>query len=139
MPICLAKCSVTFPTNFFSVPVGHDPFNNTDEKTNDDDVYISGTLVSSDPPVSSVLRSPHMAQHDLTIVTRFSWHLELGAAEVRRVTMVMVRTEDTEEGEEPPPPTYNPQVQENPQSVPATSKEFQRKEDDLWSKIFSTS
>ena len=46
--------------------------------------------MSSDPPVSSVLRSPHMAQHDLTMVTRLTWHLELGAAEVRRVTMVMV-------------------------------------------------
>ena len=39
----------------------------------------------------------------------------------------------------PPPPTHDPLVQENPQSVPATSKEYQRKEDDLWSKIFSTS
>ena len=76
------------------------------EMTNDD-VCISGTLVSSDPPVSSVLRSPHMAQHDLTMVTRLTWHLELGAGEVRRVTLVMVRTEDTEEGEEPPPHIYN--------------------------------
>ena len=33
MPICLAKCSVTFPTKFFSVQGGHDPFNNTDEIT----------------------------------------------------------------------------------------------------------
>ena len=34
MPICLAKCRVTtFPTKFFSVPGGHDPFNNTDEIT----------------------------------------------------------------------------------------------------------
>ena len=63
--------------------------------------------MSSDPPVSSVLRSPHMAQHDLTMVTRLTWHLELGAAEVRRVTLVMVRTEDTQEGEEPPPHIYN--------------------------------
>ena len=48
-----------------------------------------------------------MAQHDLTMVTRLTWHLELGAAEVRRVSLVMVRTEDTEEGEEPPPHIYN--------------------------------
>jgi len=66
-----------------------------------------GTLVSSDPPVSSVLRSPHMAQHDLTMVTRLTWLLELGAGEVRRVTLVMVRTEDSEEAEQPPPHIYN--------------------------------
>ena len=63
--------------------------------------------MSSNPPVSSVLRSPHMAQHDLTMVTRLTWHLELGAGEERRVTLVMVRTEDTQEGEEPPPHIYN--------------------------------
>ena len=67
-----------------------------------------GTLVSSDPPVSLVLRSPHMAQHDLTAVTRYTWDLELGAAEVRQMTIVMVRTSDTsEEDMEPPPHIYN--------------------------------
>ena len=64
--------------------------------------------MSSDPPVSSVLRSPHMAQHDLTAVTRYTWDLELGAAEVRQMTIVMVRTSDTsEEDMEPPPHIYN--------------------------------
>ena len=72
------------------------------------DVCILGTLVSSDPPVSSVLRSPHMAQHDLAAVTKYSWDLELGAAEVRQMTLVMVRTSDTkEEDTEPPQHIYN--------------------------------
>ena len=45
-----------------------------------------------------------MAQHDLTMMTRLT-----GAGEVRRVSLVMVRTQDIEEGEggeggeEPPP------------------------------------
>ena len=63
--------------------------------------------MSSDPPVSSVLRSPHMAQHDLTAVTRYTWDLELGAAEVRQMTIVMVRTSESEEDMEPPPHIYN--------------------------------
>ena len=68
---------------------------------------FKGTLVSSDPPASSVLRSPHMSQHDHTAVTRHTWHLELGAAEVRMMTLVMVRTSDMDEDDVPPPHIYN--------------------------------
>ena len=48
MPICLAKCRVTFPTKFFSVPGGHDPLNNTDEITEiyeDEKIWYQGKLV----------------------------------------------------------------------------------------------
>jgi len=67
-----------------------------------------GTLLSSDPPVSSMMRSPHMSQHDHNAVTRYTWDLDLGVAEVRQMTLVMVRTTDRcEEEDEPPPHIYN--------------------------------
>ena len=40
---------------------------------------------------------------------------------------------------QPPPPTHEPPGQEDPRSRPDASKEFQRKEDNLWARIFSTS
>ena len=79
------------------------------QKTNNDNVLIFiGSLVSSDPPVTSMMSSPHMSQHDIMAVTRYTWDLVLGAAEVRQLTLVMARTIDScEEGEEPPPHIYN--------------------------------
>ena len=47
MPVCLAKCSVTFATKFFSVPGGHDPLNNTDKMTEiyeDEKIWYLGKL-----------------------------------------------------------------------------------------------
>ena len=38
-----------------------------------------------------------------------------------------------------PPPTQDTPGQEDPRSAPERSKEFQKKEDDLWSRIFSKS
>ena len=38
----------------------------------------------------------------------------------------------------PPPPNQEPPSQEDPRSVPVTSKEFHKKEDDLWARIFCT-
>ena len=78
------------------------------QKTSDNVLIFIGTLVSSDPPVTSMMRSPHMSQHDVMAVTRYTWDLVLGAAEVRQMTLVMARTTDScEEGEEPPPQIYN--------------------------------